>query len=364
MVCLNETFLDSSVSDDAVTLGGYVLAARRDRHDGRVGGGILCFMVREVSAQVTLSEHSTEFERSWSTIHSELGPILCGIWYRPPVNREVASINACEQECLRLSTEHVGTILVGDLNVHHTRWLRFSDRVSVEGTSLLRFCSANGLKQLVKRPTRENHLLDLVISDLQALAVEILHAISDHHMVLASFDIGIPESTVVMRTVFDYMEADWASIKHDIAVFDWTFIDTASVDEAEQYLHDSRVRILRLHIPERSLCGRTSLHPWVNERCLLPIQRNNFTAGIDEFGPASAECSRILFHEYLLYIEHMMDTLRKEKRGSKSWWRVANEIMEKQTKTAAIPALKGRDAVWVREPGAKRTCWPTRSQAN
>ena len=93
--------------------------------------------------------------------------------------------------------------------------------------------------------------MDLVISDLQALAVEILHAISDHHMVLASFDIGIPESTVVMRTVFDYMEADWASIKHDIAVFDWTFIGTASVDVAKQYLHDFLVRILRLHIPER-----------------------------------------------------------------------------------------------------------------
>ena len=86
-------------------------------------------------------------------------------------------MSACEQEWLRLSTEHVGTILVGDLNVHDTRWLRFSDRISGEITSLRRFCLANGFKQLVKPATPENNLLDLVISDLQALAVEILHAI-------------------------------------------------------------------------------------------------------------------------------------------------------------------------------------------
>ena len=85
--------------------------------------------------------------------------------------------------------------------------------------------------------------------------------ISDHHMVLASFDIGIPEATVVMRTVFDSKEADWASIKHDIAVFDWTVVDNASVGEAKHYLHNSLFHILRIHIPERSFCDRKSVRP-------------------------------------------------------------------------------------------------------
>ena len=161
--------------------------------------------------------------------------MLCGVWYRPPVAGEFRSIEACEQEWRRLSSDHIATILVGDLNVHHVRWLRYSCSTTVEGTSLYRFCFGNGLRQLVKALTRENHLLDLVISDLQARVVEILPAISDHNMVLASFDIGIPESTIVTRTVFDYCQADWASIKHDLAEFDWTFMDGASVDDAERY---------------------------------------------------------------------------------------------------------------------------------
>ena len=103
--------------------------------------------------------------------------------------------------------------------------------------------------------------MELVITNNQAFAVEILHALSDHHMVLASFDIGIPEATVVMRTVCDSKEADWASIKNDIAVFDWIVIDSASVDEAKHCLHNSLFHILRIHIPERSFCERKSVRP-------------------------------------------------------------------------------------------------------
>ena len=223
----------------------------------------------------------------------------------------------------------------------------------MEGTTLYRFCSANGLKQLVKRPTRGDHLLDLVISDLQARAVEILPAISDHHMVLANFDIGIPESTLITRTVFEYSKADWANIKHDLAEFDWTFMDGASVDDAERYLHESLFRILRQHIPERTLLERKSAHPWVNERCLQAIQRKNESAGTENFSATSLECNRILFEEYLAHIERMRDKLRKEKRGSKRWWRVANQIMEKQGGRSATPALKRTDGVWVRDPTDK-----------
>ena len=107
----------------------------------------MCFAAASISAQVTLCEHSADYERSWLTIHSEIGPILLGVWYRPPVRGEVGSIISCEREWRRLSSEHVATLVVGDLNVHHTRWLRHSSSVSVEGTSLYRLCSVNGLNK-------------------------------------------------------------------------------------------------------------------------------------------------------------------------------------------------------------------------
>ena len=288
------------------------------------------------------------------TIHLEIGQILFGVWYRPPVRGEVASITACEAEWRRLAIDHVATIMVGDMNVHHARWLRHSCGVSVEGTSLFRFCSANGLKQWVMDPThKDGHLLDLVISDLHPRSIEVVHAISDHNMVLACFDIGIPESTLVSRKVFDYAMADWASIKRDIAAFDWRSIDRESVDDAERFLHNNLVSILRTHIPERTLHERKSAHPWVNERCLIAIRAKNAAQGTTEFTAASASCSATLFEEYLEYIKRLRDKLRKEKRGSKGWWRVADRIMEKKGGQEAIPALRNSDKVWVRDPADK-----------
>ena len=163
LVCLNETLLEDP--EQMIALGGYALVSRRDRDDGRDGGGIALFALHSVALQIVLLEHSKDHERSWHAIHTDIGPVLCCVWYRPPCPGEIDSIRTCEAEWTRLSTNHIATIIIGDLNVHHKRWLKHSSSVSVEGTSLFRFCLAQGLKQHVKQPTRDDDLLDLVISD-------------------------------------------------------------------------------------------------------------------------------------------------------------------------------------------------------
>ena len=102
MVCLNETFLDDSILDDQLWLSGYKLVSRRDRNDGRSGGGIACFAAVSIAQQVVLNEHSHNCERSWHIIHLDIGPISSGIWYRPPVPGEIVSIVECEAEFAKI----------------------------------------------------------------------------------------------------------------------------------------------------------------------------------------------------------------------------------------------------------------------
>ena len=125
------------------------------------------------------------------------------------------------------------------------------------------------------------------------------------------------------------------------------------MDDAERFLHNTLFSILRLHIPERTLHERISAHPWGNERCLLAIRSKHASQGTDEFSATSATCSATLFEEYLEYIKRMRDKLRKEKLGSKGWWRVADHIMEKESCQEAILDLRNSDAVWVRDPADK-----------
>ena len=83
LICLNETWLDSSVK--SIALEGYVLVGRRDRRDGRECGGVAVFAATGVSDSVTLLKDSESSERLWVLVHSNLGPYLIGVWYRPPV---------------------------------------------------------------------------------------------------------------------------------------------------------------------------------------------------------------------------------------------------------------------------------------
>ncbi len=349
IVCLNATLLDESI--ERIELGGYILVSRRDRDDGRSGGGIAVFVRDNFGGQVLLREHSESHERSWHTIHSEIGPILLCAWYRPPNSGEVESIRACDDEHRRLADEHIGCIVVGDLNVHHSRWLRYSSGVSFEGSALLRFCQSKGFKQFVAKPTREEYLLDLVIADLES-SVEVLAQISDHRAVLAKFEVAMPRSSVVRRVVFDYAKADWPEINRDLESFDWTPMDSLDVDAAERFFHRSVFAILRRHIPERELLERKTTHPWVNERCVSAIRAKNASLGATEFASESAKCNAIIFEEFVEYVQRMRDKLAKEKRGSKSWWRLTNEIMQKKAKSSQIPALKAGN-VWMHESLAK-----------
>ncbi len=382
MVCLNETFLDESIDDRQLRLSGYTLVSRRDRRDGRTGGGILCFAAERLAENIVLCEHSDVDERTWHIVHSDIGPILCGVWYRPPCGGETASIASCEEEWRRLSGSYVASILVGDFNVHHRRWLRYSSCVSVEGTALFRFSMASGMKQRVKMPTRDDYLLDLVLSDIDPLQVQVRSKIADHNVVTANFDFGVPDAVSVDRMVFEYNKADWEGIVNDICEFDWSPLDSLDVDPAERFFHFNVMSILRRHVPEKQISEKKSKHPWVNEVCLAAIEAKNASIGTEAFAAAAADCSAVLFGEYLAHVQRMKDKLKQEKRGSKGWWRVANEIMEKDGKATTIPALQ-HSGEWIHEAGAKAdvfaetfsskfvlpacetnqfsTAWPTRS---
>ena len=56
VLCLSETFLDKSIG--SVELEGYVLAARRDRTDGRTRGGIIVFARTDIANRITQIEES------------------------------------------------------------------------------------------------------------------------------------------------------------------------------------------------------------------------------------------------------------------------------------------------------------------
>ena len=98
---------------------------------------------------------------------------------------------------------------MGDINIHQRKWLKFSSRGNTAmGQILQDTVTTAGLKQLVKTPTRDDNLLDLVMTDLLGTTVEVGHKIQDHKWILATVPMAIPISEKIQRSVWNYRAAD------------------------------------------------------------------------------------------------------------------------------------------------------------
>ena len=236
IIAVNESHLDRSVLEPGPEFAGYVRVARLDRRDGRTKGGILAYVRSDVEQRVTFLQHARDLthERSWFTIHGDIGPVLLCIWYRPPSPGETSSIHGFIDEWQSLRDSCVGTIVVGDLNVHHKHLLKRSASVSVEGSLLYRFCCDNGFRQVVKEQTHEDgNILDLVLTDLSELErVEILPRISDHNVVRCFANLAVPISAPRSRTVFEFDVANWPAINQHLSSLSWDHISAMPCDDA------------------------------------------------------------------------------------------------------------------------------------
>ena len=73
-VGITETWLTDLVG--CISIPGYSIVSRRDRCDGRQGGGIVFFARDCVASQIVHVGDSIEYERSWHILHTDVGACL------------------------------------------------------------------------------------------------------------------------------------------------------------------------------------------------------------------------------------------------------------------------------------------------
>ena len=268
VLCLTETWDDKGLP--SMRIEGYTLISRRDRADGRLGG-VAVFALERLAHRVTLLENSQVAERSWVIFHSDHGPYVIGCWYRPPAPGEVDSIRSFKEEAQSHATNAVGCVLLGDLNIHHRKWLKYSNRNSLEGQELCAVCKELGLTQLVHEPTREDHLLDLVFSSFSGAKAGVLPLIADHKLVTATLKLSVPSQVEAGRKVWRYGQADWERLHDSLADTCWDHIADQSTTAAAKWITGTILRSASSCIPLSTLRTKKSSHPWLNDRSIALV---------------------------------------------------------------------------------------------
>jgi len=349
ILLLNETLLNPSISVPKVS--GYTLVGRHETASTK--RGIAAYALDNIAPDIVLLSKSSDTERMWFLLHSHIGPILLCVWYRRPDKGEIASVVSLREECSCHKSRGLGTIIIGDLNIHHRRWLCYSSHNSPEGEVLHNFCTDHGFAEHVRSPTRENYLLDLVLSDLQSsIRTRVLPGISDHSMVLAAFDTGIPVQGTSERVVWKYHLADWSSMRSELGARIWNGDLDTDPNIAATELSRAILEAMDRHIPKATIHMQSGDHPWFDETCVEAVQRKNAAWGTARQQSESAACGEILLRQFLHYVGATKGKRKEVRRESKKWWQLSKGLMHKSTSTAGIPALRSANG-WARAASEK-----------
>ena len=312
----------------------------------------MMFVAQDFASHVTFLGESEVHERAWAMLHTDQGPFAMAVWYRPPAPGHTSCIDTFEDEWRRHAEGSLGTIVMGDLNVHHREWLRFSTHNSVEGARLQAVCYSLSLRQIVSEPTREGNLLDLALTDIESTRCRVLPKIADHSIVEMVLELAVPQHAPVEREVWDFRKADWERLSDTLQSCEWSDIMGDNVDEAAQAMTNTILSASTACIPKRLLKERKSTHPWLNDRVVELVKAKAAAAGTEEEKTASESCSAAIMEERSVFIQRIRMEMAELPRGSKQWWTKSRELLQMKGRCCSIPALKHEHG-WVKEAGLK-----------
>ncbi|CAE8584050.1 unnamed protein product [Polarella glacialis] len=241
------------------------------------------------------------------------------------------------------------------MNVHQAPGLHYSSGSSPEGRALFGFCSRFGFVECVRKPTRGDYLLDLVLSDIDCrITTEVLPQICDHKLVLSSIGMSVPSSISVTRECWIFAKADWTSLQAVFSDTNWVnILGTSDASQMADRLVNYVLGVARLHIPVKQLLIQKSTHPWLSSKCLASVAAKCLLEGTPEYEAAQADCSRILFEEYTAYVSRTKELIKALPTSSKRWWTLSNLLMFKHSQTSSIPPLRADHGQWVQDPAGK-----------
>ena len=251
------------------------------------------------------------------------------------------------EELDRLSVSVYGVIVLGDLNIHHRKWLRFSNRDTPEGEYLKSVCDDHDLRQIVDKPTRGQYLLDLCLTNLDRCKATVVNKIADHCGISLSVPLPIPIVKKIPRQVWHLRNAKWDHLKCELRAIDWQILSQGDVDSATELFVQILLGLCKTYIPYGEIMEKKASHPWLDDVCIAAIQRKNQAEGTSTYESAAESCTRIIAESHRRYLVSLRARIEILPRNSKRWWKLNRELLHRKTQISSIPPLRTTDGRWL-----------------
>ena len=290
MICLLETFLDSSIptNDERLNMKRYKLKIADNPSDSKKGGVGIYYKeflaVRPVEVK-NLNE-CVIFEVS---IKKKRGYVV-SLYRSPSQTQDEFDIFLVSFEQLIgdiIAKNPLFVLITGDFNIRSTNWWK-NDLSASEGTQVDSLTTSYGLSQIISDPTHilpnSSSCIGLIFTNQPNLVTESgvhpsFHPKCHHQIVFANLNLKEEYPPLYECLIWDYKYADIPSINRAIDIFDWgNSFEGKNVHEQIHIFNKTILNTFHNYIPNKTILCNDKDPPWFNNeiRKILTMKNKIF----------------------------------------------------------------------------------------
>ena len=227
---------------------------------------------------------STYPEQVWCQIQdSKRNKFFIGVIYRTPNDTifDTDTHLAVRELMSEFGTSNRHFMLMGDLNYPFIQWppQLDTDAVSGHGKEFCNCLEDNFLSQHITIPTRNQNILDLVITDEPYMITDVTNlgalATCDHSALQWKVHVKTV-TTSITRQIFDYPRADICKIKSELAKLDWHKLFTnISVEDCWTLLKNTLHQLETSYVPIKKVNYSEGKPIWLTYKALKAVKHRH-----------------------------------------------------------------------------------------
>ena len=360
ILALNETRLDSSISDELVGVDGYDLL-RADRT--RNGGGVCIYIRCNINYQKRPDLVPNDLEAvSIEVRQANSQSFIISSVYRPP-NSKTEVFLKIERLIQLIDNENKEVYILGELNIN-----LLEPNLST-GKKLQEIMELYQLTQIINDPTRiteyTKSLIDVCItsSPEKIISTGVIHlGISDHSLIYAIRKLNYVPKTGSRNQIeyrnFKQFKAE--SFLNDLYILPWSELDNKqNVDEMWECWKSLFIQVLDKHAPLKTKRVRKKGSvPWINkdiksklfERDFIKRKaiKTNEASDWNRYKSSRNRCNIAFRHAKR---EYYATKFLNHKNNTKHAWKTINDILGRSHNQNTIHEIKlsGKSITWTEE---------------
>ena len=362
LICISETFLDSSFSSDdpSLSLKGYDIC-RSDHPTNKKRGGVCIYYKKSLAFNLLTLGNLTECLVCEITFNNKKCFVI-SIYRSPSQNVEEFAIFIHELEHIINTISIPGNpnpiIIIGDFNAKLSTW-NPSDPDSQEGIELASMTSLYGLTQMITDPTHilpnSSSCIDLLFTNQPNLISKkgiysSLHPNCHHQIIYAEINFKICFPPPYERHIWHYNRANILAIRQSLESINWQReFDHKGVNKQVEILNNYLINVCQNYIPNEVIIIDDKDPPWITSNVRKKILVCNslyksFTINgrnvldLEKFQESCKSLNDIISKSKNEYYNRIAIKLNDPKTSSKAYWSILKSFFGDK-KIPVIPPI-------------------------